>query len=105
MKKLILLLIIEIVVTTALVAIAANGPAEIKMETKMGDISFAHAQHQNKISDCTECHHKGTDIPNCTGCHGAKEGVAAAKKAFHDQCKGCHKKSGGPTKCKGCHVK
>ncbi len=105
MKKIILLLVVGFIATTALYAIASNGPAEIKMSGKMGDVTFTHAQHQSKISDCTECHHKGTETPKCTSCHGAKDGVPKAKKAFHDQCKGCHTKSGGPTKCKECHVK
>ncbi len=105
MKKLIVLLVVGFVATTAMIAIAANGPENIKMSAKIGDVDFAHAQHQSKISDCTECHHKGTETPKCTGCHGVKDGIPKAKKAFHKQCKDCHKKSGGPTKCKECHVK
>ncbi len=105
MKKLIVLLVVGFVVATAVFAIANSGPAEIKMSAKMGDVSFTHAKHQSKISDCTECHHKGIEEAKCTGCHGAKDGIPEAKKAFHDQCKGCHKKSGGPTKCKECHIK
>jgi len=105
MKKLIVLFVVGFLATTVLIANANNGPAEIKMSAKMGDITFTHAQHQSRISECTECHHKGLEIPKCNGCHGVDASAPDAKKAFHDQCKGCHKESGGPTKCKECHVK
>ena len=104
MKKLIVLFAVSLFALSAVVAVA-SGPADITMKAKMGNVSFPHAKHQAKISDCTECHHKGTDTPKCTGCHGAKDGVPDSKKAFHTQCKGCHTKAGGPTKCKECHVK
>lgn len=105
MKNLIIVFVVGFVAATVLVAVAANGPAEIKMSAKMGDVSFTHASHQGKIADCTECHHKGVETPKCTDCHGVTAGIPKSKKAFHNQCKGCHKKSGGPTKCKQCHVK
>lgn len=105
MKKLVFLLVVGFVVSTVAIAVANSGPAEIKMSAKMGDVTFSHAKHQSKISECTECHHKGTETPKCTDCHGVKDGAPDAKKAFHDQCKECHKKSGGPTKCKECHIK
>ena len=105
MRTLIVLLVVGFLAATVLLTAAANGPAEIRLSTKMGDITFAHAQHQAKISTCTECHHKGTEAPKCTGCHGIDASAPAAKKAFHDQCRGCHRESGGPTKCKDCHVK
>jgi len=109
MKKMIVLLcVVAVVAGTAMFAVADNGPAEIKLEGgKMGAITFPHAAHQGKVDDCTKCHHKGVegDKLACSSCHGVDAAAPKAKDAFHDQCKGCHKDMGGPTKCKECHVK
>lgn len=105
MKKLILPIAVSFLVLSVALALAASGPEVITLKAKMGNVTFNHAQHQSKIADCTECHHKGTETPKCTGCHGVIKAAPEAKKAFHEQCKGCHKKSGGPAKCKECHMK
>ncbi|HKJ05593.1 MAG TPA: cytochrome c3 family protein [Geopsychrobacteraceae bacterium] len=108
MKKMIVLLcVVAFVASTSIFAFASNGPADIKLDEggKMGTVAFPHAAHQAKVTDCTSCHHSGTDSPKCTTCHGVDSAAPKAKKAFHDQCKGCHKDMGGPTKCKECHVK
>lgn len=106
MKKLIVLLAVVALVASVAVAFA-GGPEKVELnkEGKMGVVAFDHAAHQGKVDDCTKCHHKGTDAGTCTSCHGVDSAAPAAKKAFHDQCKGCHKDMGGPTKCKECHVK
>jgi len=107
MKKLVVLLAVVAFVATSMVALANNGPAEVKYDTKMGTITFNHASHQAAFKDCATCHHKGLDAGSCKTCHLAKKGDAPkAKDAYHKQCKGCHKKmKKGPTKCKECHVK
>lgn len=109
MKKLIVLLAIVAFVGTAFTAIAMadNGPATIKLDAKMGAVTFNHAAHQSRVPDCKTCHHNGVDAGKCTTCHKKKKGDApSAKSAFHKTCKGCHKKmKKGPTKCKQCHVK
>lgn len=108
MKQLwLLLMIISLVAGTALVAVADHhqGPEEVIFETTIGTISFLHIKHQGKISDCSECHHKGIAEGKCTGCHGADKDIPKLTKAFHGQCKGCHRNSSGPTNCKGCHTK
>ncbi len=108
MKRLLLLMVV-LLVAGSLSALAEHhqGPEEVAFETTIGTISFLHIKHQGKISDCTECHHKGIDEGKCTGCHtlDGVEGVPKAKRAFHGQCKGCHKNSSGPTRCKDCHIK
>lgn len=113
-KMLVLLIVAAFVAGTAFVALADNGPAEIKLEAKMGAVTFPHAKHQGIEADCTVCHHTAADnnavMENCHSCHGAKADAPKAKKAFHKLCKDCHKsykKKGAPapTKCKGCHVK
>lgn len=102
-KMLVLLAIVAFVASTVFVAVADNGPAVIKMEVKMGAVTFDHAKHQG-LTDCAACHHTG-DYAKCKSCHDAKPEVAKSKKVYHKQCKDCHKKQSGPTKCKGCHVK
>lgn len=82
-----------------------HGPKTIILETPLGVITFPHAEHQAKISDCRACHHQGPEKGKCTGCHGADDNSPMPMKAFHDQCKGCHKDANGPMKCHQCHVK
>jgi hypothetical protein len=82
-----------------------HGPKMITLTTPLGVITFSHAEHQAKISDCNTCHHKGPAKGKCTGCHGADTTSPMPMKAFHDQCKGCHKDANGPMKCRQCHVK
>jgi len=82
-----------------------TGPQTITLKTPLGVITFPHAEHQAKISDCGACHHMGPEKGKCTNCHGAEGKAPMAMKAFHDQCKGCHKEANGPMKCHQCHVK
>lgn len=106
MKKIVILLVVAgFVASTAMFAIANNGPAEVKLEASMGTVTFPHAAHQAKVSDCKTCHHNGVEAGKCTSCHGVKPEAPAAKAAFHKLCKDCHKAQNGPTKCKECHVK
>lgn len=107
MKRIaVILTVLAFVAAGSFLAIASEkGPAEIKLEAKMGTVTFNHEAHQGKVTDCTECHHKGVEAGKCTGCHGVTEGVPSAKDAFHSKCKGCHQEKGGPTSCKDCHKK
>ncbi len=92
-------------------------------------VTFPHAKHVTdyKIS-CKECHHvfrdgvnvwkEGDPVQKCEGCHNVaktgkalREASAAEKKrslykAYHTNCKGCHKaQKKGPVKCTECHAK
>lgn len=103
-KMLVLFAIVALVATSAFVAVAQDkGPASIKMEVKMGAVTLDHAKHQG-LTDCATCHHTG-GFEKCKSCHGVDKKAPKAKKAYHKNCKDCHKAKGGPTKCKGCHVK
>ncbi len=102
-KMLVLVMVVAFVATSVFVAVADNGPAEIKMSAKMGDVTFNHVKHQGG-NDCAVCHHTG-GYESCKSCHGAKPDAPKSKKAYHKLCKNCHKKQSGPTKCKQCHVK
>jgi hypothetical protein len=93
-------------------------PKEITYCVKYGDIAFDHAKHVEAEKNCNACHHamkEGETPKKCGECHLAdeeKDGAPKRKKAFHDQCKGCHKKLHEEGKiekkihlCKSCHVK
>jgi cytochrome c553 len=103
MKKLLLALMLVAFAST--VAIAAEGPAEVKFDAKMGTVTFNHAGHQGTVTDCTTCHHKGLEAGTCKSCHGVDPAAPKTKDAYHNLCKGCHDKKGGPTGCKDCHKK
>ncbi len=95
---------------------ADSGPETIEFPGgKKGVVTFNHKQHQEKFK-CGECHHgpghsdytEGMEIKKCEECHNkemANKKLNKPMKAFHKNCKGCHKEQGGPTKCKECHVK
>jgi len=102
------------------VALAGVGPETIVLKAKMGNVTFQHYKHQEKVK-CGECHHekgpdgkqvpyhKGMKIKKCADCHNksfSNKKLSKVKNAFHQNCKSCHKKQhSGPTKCKGCHKK
>jgi len=102
---------IAVLAAVALLAIGATfvtaaGPDTITLEGgKMGQITFPHSAHQERVDNCTTCHHNGLKEPKCTSCHGVEEDAPKAKDAFHKVCKDCHKDQGGPTGCRDCHKK
>ncbi|HEY6874613.1 MAG TPA: cytochrome c3 family protein [Geobacteraceae bacterium] len=82
----------------SVVAFAGSVCAADVMEfpAKMGTVTFNHKAHQEKVKGvCTTCH--------ATAAGGKIEGFG--KDFAHKTCKGCHEKSGGPTKCGECHKK
>ncbi|PLX86431.1 MAG: hypothetical protein C0618_09145 [Desulfuromonas sp.] len=93
----------SILITT--VVANQNGPADITLQASMGDVSFDHAAHQQRITDCASCHHQGA-ATGCHSCHDGNSDAPKAKKIFHDNCKGCHSTmKAGPVKCRDCHQK
>ena len=114
MKKSALLVAVLFALAFAGIAFANNGPDTINLECKKGTVHFPHHQHQAKM-ECGECHHgeghsaykEGMEIHKCEECHNKTSGNKINKpmKAFHKNCKDCHKKNGGPTKCSACHKK
>lgn len=105
MKKMLILFVAVALVSVAAMSVMAadKGPAEVKLEAKMGTVTFNHTAHQSRAKDCNVCHHKGVEAGACRSCHGVKPEAPKAKTAFHKVCKDCHKKMNGPTKCNGCH--
>ena len=101
-------------------AVAGNNPDVITLEAKKGKVTFQHHKHQEHTK-CGDCHHytgpdgkqvldeKAEHAAKCDSCHNKEfpnKKLNKPIKAFHANCKGCHKAQGkGPTKCKGCHKK
>jgi len=82
---------------------------------------FRHDEHNERaeIEACNECHHlydengkrledESSEDQRCSECHESKASgrKPALVKAFHTNCKGCHKeKKKGPVMCGQCHVR
>ena len=82
---------------------------------------FDHDAHNEKagLEECYVCHHlydengklledESSEDQACSDCHElARSGnKPALMKAFHDNCKGCHKeRKKGPLMCGQCHVR
>ncbi len=101
------------------VALAGSGPAEFVLKAKKGDVTFQHHKHQERTG-CGECHHtkgpdgkqvideKGEHAAKCDTCHNKdfpNKKLNKPMKAFHKNCKGCHKEHKVSTKCNFCHKK
>ena len=93
---------------------------------RKGPVAFTHKRHAYEYRlFCWDCHHVYKDGQNiwvpwgetkgCIQCHDPKKkepNKIMLQKAFHFQCKGCHrelakekKKTGAYEKCGGCHLK
>lgn len=111
----------------------AQGPADdITIENdgyakkKKDPVTLSHKKHAEEYQvACTECHHEYADgenvwkeddpVKKCIDCHNPVKEEAEGldlKKAFHDNCKKCHReaeKNGNMNaphkKCTACHVK
>ncbi len=99
-----------------------QGPETITLPNKKGTVTFHHRKHQTELNiPCGECHHgpghspykEGMEIKKCDTCHNKNfpnKKLNKPMKAFHKNCKGCHKQMAAkhpnaPTKCNGCHKK
>ncbi len=114
MKKTLLFAVVALFIIAGLV-MSADVPKDkdvITLKSKKGDVTFTHSKHMAaKGVTCTTCHHtykEGDTVKSCHACHGVDENAPKVMKAFHKQCRDCHKKAEGkkaPTKCKECHIK
>ena len=81
---------------------------------------FNHDYHMEdlEIEECSICHHlyedgklvedESSEGQSCAECHPVKpaEKTTPLMKAFHLNCKGCHKeRKAGPVMCGQCHLK
>ena len=123
---------IAIIAATLMISVLLAAPARAEMDKgpEVMDVDvnkkgkkvpgYKHRKHQElpMIGEaCETCHHtakKGEQPVACGKCHthpkdkDAKTGAIGFKKAFHDTCRGCHKKQGerpALRKCKTCHPK
>jgi len=107
------------------IVIKNDGWTKVKYEP----VNFSHKKHSTEYKvTCKECHHlykdgkniweEGQAVQKCSSCHNvyklgkelreasAQEKKLSLYKAYHDNCKGCHKTNKkGPTKCTECHAK
>jgi hypothetical protein len=104
-----------------------TGFAQEDMEVVAGDsfenqrrpsAVFRHDDHNEtaEIEECNECHHvyengekladESSEDQRCADCHTEKavDNQPGLRRAFHINCKGCHKaQNKGPVMCGECH--
>ena len=117
---------------TLTVAQGPEAPDDIAIENegytadKKEPVPLSHKKHAEDYQvACADCHHdyvdgenvwkQGDPVKKCVECHHPVKEEAEGidlKKAFHDNCKKCHKqavldgKTNAPDKkCTGCHAK
>lgn len=83
-------------------------PETIVFETKMGNVTFQHAKHIERVdNDCTACHTKL--FPQSRAPLEFKAKMHQTAEAAKTSCAGCHHPGGmafaTKGKCKTCHVK
>ncbi len=119
MRRNLLSILVILLVLTAFVSVAVAVADVLSIPAKKGTVTFNHAAHEIRAGkNCQTCHHeikidksgKAEKVEKgCRDCHKASavEGNRfSQKEAFHQTCKGCHKKNKkGPLKCFGCHAK
>lgn len=89
MKKLLVILMLII----AIPAFAGSlQKGDQLYESKQGNVTFLHDQHQGVLPDCMPCHVKYDLYPN-------------HKDLGHKYCKVCHLNHGLPALCTDCHKK
>jgi len=85
-----------------------NGAETIELQGgPMGNVTFPHRLHQEKLKDCEACHKL---FPKEAGAIQKliADGTLKKKEVMND-CEKCHKErkakgeAAGPTICKGCH--
>lgn len=104
--KVLALLVMVALLVPAAALLAHHGPEEVVFSTRMGDVTFTHAAHQDELKiECATCHHAGLETPKCRACHGVQSDAPKSKDAFHTLCRSCHEDKGGPTVCSDCHKK
>jgi opacity protein-like surface antigen len=89
--------IVAAVALTLAFAVSAMAADTVVFPASMGNVTFNHKAHQEKLKDCKLCHGDG-----------APAKIVINKAVAHDVlCKVCHAKSnvGADQKCKFCHKK
>ncbi len=87
---------------------AADAPDKLVFEAKMGNVTFNHTAHVERMeSDCTACHDKL--FPQSRAPLNFKAGMHKPAEANQTSCGGCHHPDGKAFatagNCNKCHVK
>ena len=99
---------LSLLLVAGLVALAAEAPDKMVFESKLGNVTFDHAKHTERVKqDCTACHDKL--FPQSREPINFKKGMHRPAEKAKASCAGCHHNGGTAfeTKgnCKKCHVK
>ena len=83
-------------------------PAKLVFKSKMGDVTFNHAEHSKRVKeDCKTCHPKV--FPQSQAPLGFKDAMHKKSEAAKTSCAHCHVAGGASFEAKGncnkCHVK
>ncbi len=94
----------------SMLAFAAAPPADKKLETKQGAVTFSHSAHEKAGAKCADCHHKGGEDKACNSCHNKESKVKLFDAIHKTTCKECHAKElaagkKAPKACGDCHKK
>jgi len=105
-----------VVTVSSALALAAEPPVKVEikhLENLYEPCQFDHKLHTDVAPKCETCHHKGgaeSGNAACSSCHKVPFdpedlAVIGLKGALHQQCMGCHAKSGAKNDCVACHAK
>jgi c(7)-type cytochrome triheme protein len=106
--KTVVAIFFSLLLLVTLTALAADAPDKIVFESKMGNVTFDHKVHTERVKeDCTACHDKL--FPQSREPINFKDKMHKTAEAEKASCAGCHHEGGTSfaTKgnCKNCHVK
>ncbi len=100
--------LLALTVLVALTAIAAEAPDKIVFESKMGNVTFDHKAHTDRVDGkCETCHDKL--FPQSREPINYKQGMHKPAEKAKKSCAACHHPGGeafeSKGNCKKCHVK
>jgi c(7)-type cytochrome triheme protein len=103
-----LMIALSMVLSMGVVTAADKGPEKIVFKSKMGNVTFDHAKHQEREKgDCKVCHPKL--FPQSKAPINFGKGMHKPAEAAKTSCAGCHVAGGQAFATKGncnkCHVK
>ncbi len=106
--KTISLFLLSLLLLVTLVALAQDAPDKIVFESKMGNVTFDHKLHTERVEgDCTACHDKL--FPQSREPINFKEKMHRVAEEEKTSCGACHHPGGeafeSKGNCKNCHVK
>ncbi|MCW5980842.1 MAG: hypothetical protein KIT09_22365 [Bryobacteraceae bacterium] len=100
--------LVGLFLVVALVALAADAPKTLVFESKLGNVTYDHAKHNERVkNDCKVCHDKL--FPQSRAPINFKAGMHKPAEAAKTSCAACHHPGGeafeSKANCNKCHVK